>query len=567
MADDLIQPTQVASSQLAGTVRLGGTDINRDVLAGIHEASRKTGVSFAFMLAKAGRESSFRSDASNGASSAQGLYQFTRQTWLEQVKLHGADHGLGDLAAAIERQPDGRYAVEDPAARHEIFSLREDPAVSSAMAAEYAADNKSLLRHSLGRRVSDTDLYLAHFLGPGGAISFLRTMETRPDTAAAAILPQAAAANPTVFYNGAGEARSLTDIYALMQGTIDRSMRRYAGASQLPEFQGAQKIPAPPGVKPQAPTPEDMGAEDMGAGWAHRGIAAAASAGAESERTVADDTFGVPPESIAMARGPLPPGAKPAVPVRQWSPEDMGAGPEGTRMAGLPQPTALKPVAEDMGYNEDGTRAPRSLPPDPPVLLAGGEGSPAMDDGALARKIIAATDNPGLRRSMNLGAVALDAARAFAAMDPQFRPLGSPGNDTLSPPGLPSTTDQVGAVTIGSDADLVAQATRIAEETQGSVLASWAADDKAARAKGDNTDKGTTTYAVLAVTESFDPDLRLTSVQGRIPSLAGYPPGATGAPAPTPSPDDGQNRQAITPDDTPQGPDGTVLGWLRRMIG
>ena len=143
------------------------------------------------------------------------------------VKQHGADHGLGAEANAIQRGRNGRYYVADPAMRREILDLRRQPEAASAMAAEYASDNGRYLESRLGRAAEPVDLYLAHFLGAGGAARFLRAHDANPGAAAAAMLPAAARANRAVFYNRDGSARSFAEIRARFAERIGE--RRRAG--------------------------------------------------------------------------------------------------------------------------------------------------------------------------------------------------------------------------------------------------------------------------------------------------------------------------------------------------
>src|SRR3546814_18080786 len=63
------------------------------------------------------------------------------------------------------------------------------------MAAALTADNRTTLENRFGRPMEPVDLYLAHFLGTGGAMRFLAGIEADPDQPGATMLPQAAAAN------------------------------------------------------------------------------------------------------------------------------------------------------------------------------------------------------------------------------------------------------------------------------------------------------------------------------------------------------------------------------------
>jgi len=183
------------------------------VQSAIQLASSKTGVDFDYLLGQAKIESGLNARARSGTSSATGLYQFVEQSWLAVVKKHGAEHGLGWAADSIGQTAGGRFSVSDGATRSAILALRNDPDVASLMAAEHVSDNKSALEGSLGRDANGTDLYMAHFLGIGGAKKFLSAMANNPGASAASLFPQAAGANRSIFYASNGQPRSLSAIY------------------------------------------------------------------------------------------------------------------------------------------------------------------------------------------------------------------------------------------------------------------------------------------------------------------------------------------------------------------
>ncbi|WP_448659010.1 lytic transglycosylase domain-containing protein [Sphingomonas sp. CJ99] len=185
-------------------------------------ASQRTGMDFHYLLGQAQVESGLRADARAGTSSATGLYQFIEQSWLGVVKQHGAAHGLGWAADAIGQTAGGRFTVADPAARRAILNLRNDPQVASLMAAEHASDNKAALENVLGREASGTDLYMAHFLGLGGAKQFLGAMQANPNRSGAAMFPAAARANRGIFYAPGGQPRSLSEIYQRFAAKLDK---------------------------------------------------------------------------------------------------------------------------------------------------------------------------------------------------------------------------------------------------------------------------------------------------------------------------------------------------------
>jgi hypothetical protein len=189
-----------------------------DVRAAIARASQRTGVDFQYLLAQAKLESSLDPSARAGTSSAAGLYQFTNGTWLKTLDEHGADHGLDWASAAIAG---GRV---DPAMRAQVMALRYNPDASALMAAELANDNKTELTGVLGREPDSAELYLAHFLGVGGAGQFLSALNQNPGQSAAAILPKAAGANRGIFYDGSGAPRSVAGVMELLRGRVSAAM-------------------------------------------------------------------------------------------------------------------------------------------------------------------------------------------------------------------------------------------------------------------------------------------------------------------------------------------------------
>ena len=194
------------------------------VRAGIQRAAARTSVDFNYLLGQANLESRLNPSARAPNSSASGLFQFLSSTWLDTLQKHGGKHGLGWASAQIEQTGSGPV-VRDPAMRAQILGLRFDPEVSSLMAGEFAADNGDALRATIGREPNNTDLYLAHFLGPAGASDFLRNLQANPDLSAASLFPKAAGSNRAIFYDANG-SRSLGEVYALLQNKMDVAIDR-----------------------------------------------------------------------------------------------------------------------------------------------------------------------------------------------------------------------------------------------------------------------------------------------------------------------------------------------------
>ncbi|MGR3436147.1 MAG: peptidoglycan DD-metalloendopeptidase family protein, partial [Shimia sp.] len=98
-------------------------------------------------------------NAANPLSSARGLGQFIESTWLHMIETHRPD-----LLAGRDRR--------------QVLDLRFDAGLSRAMVRQLASDNAAFLRKR-GHQVTAGRLYLAHFLGVGGADTALSAPEAQ----------------------------------------------------------------------------------------------------------------------------------------------------------------------------------------------------------------------------------------------------------------------------------------------------------------------------------------------------------------------------------------------------
>jgi hypothetical protein len=199
-----------------------GLDSARAQIAGaIKNAASATGASFEYLISAAKIESNLNPKAQASTSSARGLYQFIEQTWLGTVKEAGNAFGYGKYADAITKSDSGRYSVADSGTREEILKLRDDPALNAAMAGVLTQSNSFKLTGMIGRRPTDSELYMAHFMGVSGASRLISSAEGTPGASGAAMFPSAASANRSIFYNRDGSARSVSQVYSVLTSRYD----------------------------------------------------------------------------------------------------------------------------------------------------------------------------------------------------------------------------------------------------------------------------------------------------------------------------------------------------------
>lgn len=169
-------------------------DIPPDIQKSIRMASQITGAPEDYLKRVAALESSNDPNARNAKSSARGLFQVIDQT-----------------AAQIQKEHPERD-----------LSNRFDPNTSAEIAGYLAQRDRELL--SRGKRpVEDWMVYGAHRLGGGG----FNTVQNNPNAIARDLLPEAAAANWSTFYDPQGTPRTGSQVSSLLKNkynTVDTSL-------------------------------------------------------------------------------------------------------------------------------------------------------------------------------------------------------------------------------------------------------------------------------------------------------------------------------------------------------
>ncbi|MCJ2075030.1 transglycosylase SLT domain-containing protein [Methylobacterium sp. HMF5984] len=245
------------SPETDDTIRFGKVGVPRRIVDTILKAAAAAGVDPVYLMALADKESSFATDVKAQTSSAEGLFQFVTATWLEMIRDFGARYGLDAEAAAVK----GRGAAITVAApmRDRVLSLRKDPYVAALMAAELIKRDRGRIEARVGRALTTSELYFAHFLGTSSAGRFLTMSADRPDEVAEREFRSAARANRALFTQkadkAAGKARrhlTVAEVYDRIDGMIDRRLSRYEGvAAVAAAVETAEPAAEPPAQRVQ----------------------------------------------------------------------------------------------------------------------------------------------------------------------------------------------------------------------------------------------------------------------------------------------------------------------------
>lgn len=155
-------------------------------------------------------------------SSAYGWFQFLNATWDEVYSKVITQFG----------------APPDDAAR----TMRKDPRLQALAGALFIKANYDRLSKALGRAISDTDIYIAHFLGAGGAIQFLKA---DPSALGYQVMKDAWSSNLTIFFVGGDKSkpRTVGEIYKLFDDKIAKYRTGGGTASDVPQIAGAEVSP------------------------------------------------------------------------------------------------------------------------------------------------------------------------------------------------------------------------------------------------------------------------------------------------------------------------------------
>lgn len=239
------------------------------------KVAKIVGVDPHLMASMAAIESGFNPTIKAGSSSATGLFQFISDTWRTMLRKWGPKFGI-----PMNTPP-------------------TDARANALLGAAYIRENMQAIK-GVKPEVSDTDVYMAHFLGAGGAKTFFKA---NPGDIAAQVLPGAARANTSIFYNRDSSPRTVAEVYAEMNRRLSSRGKQFglqAGGGSLPtSTAGAGRG----SVNPAAADPNAVGpTNDSGAG-AGRGKINPSIPVSDQAPAPAVNTTPAPVDSNASAAG------------------------------------------------------------------------------------------------------------------------------------------------------------------------------------------------------------------------------------------------------------------------
>ncbi len=218
-------------------LRFGSREVPRRIVDTIVRAAAATQVDPIYLMALADKESGFRAEVKASTSSAEGLFQFIDRTWLEMVRAYGNRHGLGAEAEAVA-VVDEKPVIQDEAARARVLELRRDPYLAAVMAAELLKRDAALIGFRIGRRLTQTEMYIAHFLGVEDAARFIELKGAKRTASAVKAFPAAARANAAIFFARHKRGRrglSVPEVYSRIDGMIAPRVERYQDVTRYAE--------------------------------------------------------------------------------------------------------------------------------------------------------------------------------------------------------------------------------------------------------------------------------------------------------------------------------------------
>lgn len=170
-------PAKTAAPSLTETFknlfhRPGDDKIKALIVEAAHRDGIHPDLPYRLFIKEAGvdKHGALRTDARSDTG-AEGLCQFTEQTFMRMMKTHGERLGISEHADKIRRYIGSDRATYYTAGDQtgKILTLRKDETTAIPLCIAYMRDNIDYLKQKLGRTPNFTDVSIALFFGPGVA--------------------------------------------------------------------------------------------------------------------------------------------------------------------------------------------------------------------------------------------------------------------------------------------------------------------------------------------------------------------------------------------------------------
>ena len=330
-------------------IPLPAKDGDREAAKPTMEAiSKITGVDMNTLMAFAGIESAYKAGVRAKTSSATGWFQMINSTWKTMINKYGKKYGLAPW----------KGKGTDPRA--------SDPRVNGLMGAEYIKLNYDGLKQRIGRDPNAGDLYMAHFMGLGGAGKILNAPR---DGIAAQLFPNEAKANIPLFYTKEGRPRTVQGLIEFMTSRLYGFANKHLGGA------GSKPVGAPTMSVPDGPVTEGGNASSDPS----VGMRAPTSQDATSSTAVNDvdkSLSGGSPDTNGMLTNtpkPSTPTADPSVDLNNMATTDAQPPSSDTPSTDAPSTDTAQPVGDNTPQRQS---TPESMPerineaPPEPELVA-----------------------------------------------------------------------------------------------------------------------------------------------------------------------------------------------------
>ncbi len=189
-----------------------------------------------FMERVAFSESSLDSHAYNPKSGALGKFQFTPNTFLEQLYKHGESIGYGHLSRHITRtilrndrnqQIGEEYVVADPRMERVVLNARTDEKLSRKLARLYIREGLERIDGRVDgfeEIVNPAIAYKVLHFGANGAYKAVTALQEKPDTPFVEIIGRSTCArNRAICYTRGNQPRSVAQVADLLEQRLENA--------------------------------------------------------------------------------------------------------------------------------------------------------------------------------------------------------------------------------------------------------------------------------------------------------------------------------------------------------